>query len=74
MTTYKFDDQTIEASSVGELVRKMHESSWAQSGDDRDFMRSIADRLVLQSSLDIRCDTAENFVEDLIKYDVLKVQ
>lgn len=73
MTTYKYDNSEIEASTPVELVTKMHMAAWVQSKDDREFMQSVADRLVVQSSLDVRHDTAKHFVEDLIKHGVLVV-
>ena len=73
MTKYQFDGQEIEARTTEDLVSQMHAQSRSPCKDDQDYMRSIADRLVVQSSLDVRYDTADNFVEDLTKYGVLTV-
>lgn len=73
-TTYKFDNDEVVARSPKELVRSMHERAWAQSKDDQEFMHATADRLVVQSSIEVRYDTAEHFVEDLIKFGVVTVQ
>lgn len=74
LTRYTFDGSTLVAGSPTELVGLMHAVSWSQSKDDQDFMRSLADRLIVQSSIEVRFDTADHLVEDLLKYGVLTAE
>ena len=69
----QFDGNFIAGKDPQELVSKMHALSWSQSKSDEEYMHALADRLVLQSSIEIRYDTAENFVEDLVKFGLLVV-
>lgn len=68
-TEYKLKDGgTITASSPEEFVETLKSESLFDSGNSTaDYMSQFAKRYKIQSGVDIRSDTAANFLEDLKK-------
>jgi hypothetical protein len=74
MTVYKdINHQVYEADSAEELVRHLHESSYAQAADDFKFMKEMAGRVEFTTNQLIRCSSPREFVDDLIKIGFLNV-
>jgi hypothetical protein len=64
----------FKAYSSSELVRQMHTASYAPAEDDTTWMEEVADRTELQNGAKLRCDTARNFVADLIAAGLVKME
>lgn len=69
---YVIDDQTFEVKSAAELVRQMHNTSFAPAENDRAFMEEYAKRIFIQTQKKIRFDKATNFVADMIEAGLIK--
>lgn len=67
------DGQTVQASNAAELVAQMHQASRTEAVDDKSYMMDVAERTALQSGHAIRTSSHEAFVNDLLKYDLIKV-
>ena len=65
------DGAEFMAADEADLVRQLHLSSRSPSPNDLKFMWEMADRAKLFSGADVRCDTPENFVQDLIAAGLL---
>jgi hypothetical protein len=73
-TRYKFiDGSVIIASSPEEFVQKMRSTSWCPGEDDQDFMDLCSER-GQKLEVDIRSDTAYNFLTDLIRCEVVTTE
>lgn len=66
MITYTVGQHLIAADTPESLVNQMHKSSHTQETNDQAFMVQVANRTKLQTGADVRTDTADNFVRDLI--------
>lgn len=68
MLKYKLESgEVLEASSPPNLVTKLREGSRFDSEfSDAEFMKRFAERYKIQKGLNVRVDTPENFLEDLI--------
>lgn len=67
MPNYKtYDGDVIKATSPADLVRQLHEGSRAPAPSDAEFMHQYAERVKLQSGDEIRHDTPEHFIADLL--------
>jgi hypothetical protein len=64
--------QTFEADSPEELVSQLRESSWVATKDDGDFMYHSSLKAAAQIGKTVRCDTAANYVADLVANGLLK--
>jgi hypothetical protein len=75
MTKYKTNDgHQFEAETEEELVGLMHEMSLVQIETDEDWMRDVAEAATEQSGKEVRYDTPENFVFDLISIGFITVE
>ena len=74
MKTYVVNGKRVAASSAEDLVSKMRRASFTATATDQEFMAEVAARMMLQSSAEIRTDSAEAFVADLIRAGVIKVE
>lgn len=71
MAKYRFSDgKSITASTPEEFVRIMRETSWCPGNDVSNFMVLCSERGA-KIGFDIRCDTAYNFLSDLIKVGIV---
>ena len=74
MTKYcDMNDQVFKADRPDELVRYLHEASYAQASSDAIFMQQMAGRVKSWADQDIRFSSCEEFVEDLIRVGYLKI-
>jgi hypothetical protein len=73
MRKFTVDDHVIEAADAADLVRKMAANSLAQAESPEAWMEDAAYRFNLISGKDIRCDTAEAFVTDLLNAGLIEV-
>lgn len=61
------DGGTISASTPQEFVTRLRESSrFDNNCSDEQYMQNFAARFKTQEGADIRFDTAENFLQDLL--------
>jgi hypothetical protein len=60
------DGKRLLASDEADLVAQLRVRSFTPSDDFHGFMRDVAIRAKLQTGHDVRCDSPENFVADLI--------
>ncbi|MCC8186492.1 MAG: hypothetical protein LIP08_02995 [Bacteroides sp.] len=68
------DGGIITASCAAEFVTNLRESSrFDNECTDQDYMSNFAERFKQYSGSEIRTDTPDNFLEDLIKFDYAKV-
>ena len=75
MTRYSTNDgHTFEAKTEEELVGLMHEMSLVQIETDEDWMRDVAEHATEQSGKEVRFDTPENFIFDLISIGFITVE
>jgi hypothetical protein len=65
------DGIELSGNSPEEIVSDLRRRSFEQAGDNRAFMHETQGRVTLQIGKRIRCDTAEHFVDDLIKVGLL---
>jgi hypothetical protein len=73
MPNYKtYDGDVLTATSPADLVRQLHAGSRAQAPSDAEFMHQYAERVKVQSGAEIRYDSPEHFIADLIKVKRLK--
>jgi hypothetical protein len=74
MATFILDGQRVTVATAQELVGIMHANSRTPAADDKAYMMDVSDRTVLQSGDKIRFDSAEAFVNDLLKYELLQLE
>lgn len=68
------DGGKIIASCSSEFVTNLRESSRFDSEcSDQEYMTNFAGRFVQYSGHEVRTDSPDNFLEDLIKYDYAKL-
>lgn len=73
-TVYQMPDgKFIRASNYKELVRRMRNSSYAYGNNTEEWMQNFSDRVVRLTEIDIRTDTVDHFVEDLLSFDIIRV-
>lgn len=65
------DGLEIHSHTPEGVVQELHKMSLAPSHNDREFMRSVSDRVMFQTGKRIRTDTASHFVEDLLGIGLL---
>lgn len=63
---YAVNGNAIEAATSADLVSQMHKASFDPDGTDQEFMVATASRVRLQNGQQVRSDTADHFVADLI--------
>lgn len=74
MARYRFTDgKSITASSPEDFVRVMRETSWCPGTDVDNFMTLCSERGE-KIGFDIRCDSAYNFLSDLIKVGIVAIE
>jgi hypothetical protein len=67
MPNYKtFDGEMLQATDPADLVRQLHEGSRAPAPSDAEFMQEYAERTKLITGHEIRHDTPEHFIADLL--------
>ena len=70
---YRMNDGTLyKADTPKELVRIMHETSFAPAEDDETWMEEVAKRTWQQTGTPVRFGTAREFIEDLIHIGLMK--
>ena len=69
MKTYEIHGVTGTAK---EVVAKLHKGSRAPSKDDTTWMAECAHRVKVIGGPDIRHDTAEHFLDDVVSYNLLE--
>ena len=74
MSHYVLGKAHYSADSPEELVKQMHKRSFSPEENDQAFMEKTSDRVNLFFEIEIRHDTASNFIEDLINYGVLRIE
>ena len=71
MKRYIFSDgKVIKASSDEEFIKKMRNTSFSESSNEKEFMIQCSER-GKKLGLDIRYDTVYNFVSDLTKSGIV---
>jgi len=65
------DGKKLTATDPAEIVSELHYWSFAQSRDDQTWMAEAAYRACLMTGRRVRCDSPEEFVEDLLKMGFL---
>jgi len=65
------DGKKLTATEPAEIVSELHYWSFAQSRDDQTWMAEAAYRARLMTGRQVRCDSPEEFVEDLLKQGFL---
>jgi hypothetical protein len=74
MARYRFSDgKMVVASSPEEFVKNMRDSSWFPGQDTEDFMELVSERGE-KIGIDIRSDSAYNFLTDLIKVGIVALE
>ena len=56
-----------------EIVAQLNAGSLAHAKSDAAYMNEAADRATMTTGVDVRFDTAENFLEDLAKVGLIKI-
>jgi len=72
MRTYKLNDDVVVASTDAGIIEELRKASWQSANSTAEFMKAMAQRAKLQTGRDVRTDSAENFVGDLVRCGVLK--
>jgi hypothetical protein len=68
-----YDGEVIVVKTTAELVSVIREyTPFIDAASDDEFMKKFAAQICLQSGDEVRSDTADNFVEDLIGIGFLK--
>lgn len=70
---YRIDRREFAADSVEELVRKLRTSSYTPSSSEQDYMRQFAERAKKVYNVEIRHENEQDFVDDCLKYDIIKI-
>jgi hypothetical protein len=65
------DGFELSGSNPEEIVSELRHNTFEPVKDNRTFMSETQGRVTLQIGKRIRCDTAEHFVDDLIKVGLL---
>jgi hypothetical protein len=60
------DGRIYEAATAADLVDRLRALSFLEHGDAADFMAQMAANCAAWDGSDVRADSAETFVEDLI--------
>jgi hypothetical protein len=66
------DSIEYRVDNLAHLVSSMHDDSYAHAATDTIFMKEMAERVKFTTDQEIRSDSVENFVEDLISIGYLK--
>lgn len=69
---YQVDRREFIADSPEELVRKMRNSSFTPSTDEKDYMRQFAERAKKLYKIEIRHENEEQFLDDCVKHGIIK--
>lgn len=72
--TYIVDETEIQARDAKDLVAQMAASSRAPADTPEAWMEDAAARYRMMSGLDVRDDSAANFIEDLIAFKMIAVK
>jgi hypothetical protein len=76
MMSYKirdYDADVLDVKSNEELVELMREViAFIPAADDQTFMEELAEQVKMESGDDVRTDTKDNFVGDLLAIGFLK--
>jgi hypothetical protein len=60
------DGRVYEAATAAELIERLRALSFLEHGDAADFMAQMSANCAAWDGSDVRADSAESFVEDLI--------
>lgn len=73
MSTNKYEifGVVIEATSPEEAVHTMMGSNFTSPETIQEFCKILADRVKIVYSLDIRSDTVDNFIHDMIENKII---
>ncbi len=66
------DGRIYEAATAAELVDRLRALSFMEHGDAADFMAKMAANCAAWDGSDVRADSAETFVEDLVSIGFLE--
>jgi hypothetical protein len=66
------DGIVLKANNAEELVRQLHETSWAPAESDEAWMEEVAKRTWQSRGKTLRWGTAAEFVEDMVAAGMLK--
>lgn len=72
MRKYSINGEIFEATGSKDLVGQMRQSSFTVESSLEAFMVAAAARAAEQSGSEVRSDTADHFVADLIKIGLIK--
>jgi hypothetical protein len=76
MTSYKvrdYDTEVLDVNSNEELVELMRDViAFIPASDNQSFMKGLAEQVKMESGDDVRTDTVDNFVTDLLSIGFLK--
>ncbi len=66
------DGRVYEATTAAELVDRLRALSFLEHGDAADFMAKMAANCAAWDGSDVRADSAETFVDDLVSCGFLQ--
>ena len=66
MNKYRMDGMILTAHSPEDLVRQMHQTSFAPAEDDFAWMEQVAKRTFQSTGSTVRWGSAREFVSDMI--------
>lgn len=72
MSHYRTNDgQGLFAETPADIVKELHKLSFSPSANDQAFMHDTQGRVKMAYNKRIRCNSAENFVSDLLEIGLL---
>jgi hypothetical protein len=66
------DGRVYEAATAAELIERLRALSFMEHGDAADFMAQMAANCAAWDGSDVRADSAETFVDDLVSCGFLE--
>lgn len=71
MTLRTRDGDYVLGETAEDQARELHKMSRSPCSTDYDFRRETASRAVMQTGCNVRFDTAEHFISDLVAVGIL---
>jgi hypothetical protein len=71
MTLRTRDGDEVFGETAEDQARELHKMSRSPCATDYDYRREMASRAVMQTGRNVRFDTAEHFISDLIAVGIL---
>jgi metal-dependent amidase/aminoacylase/carboxypeptidase family protein len=69
---FKHSDNVLEGPTSASIVVQMREQSFERTRTIRDYMVQVAERTKVMTGKEVRINTLNNFIDDLVKAGMLE--